>query len=349
MPKYNIEGDINFYNELYKSLDESNDDLQNDENQCKITGMPLTEHHVVLECGHKFNYVPLYDEIYKQKYHFKTYLITDLNSSLQKKFKEFNTDYYIRCPYCRDIQKTLLPYVPELREKLVYGLNSDDTSLPDKQTAIYVPVPYVYKYKGYTFVSTNEHQCCYIYGIGSITYPEGIQCTSTKLTLFDAAKHKYYCASHITQAINAKKEELKKQREELKKQKQEEKQKQIEMKLLTQEQKKKEREAEKAKKLAEKEKKLEKDRKAKRQSVIANIALKVYSNTKKQEQEQTQTQTQTKPAIPESLEQLVCPAILKSGPNKGKKCGCAKQKGSNFCGRHSPKIHIEDKNIENTA
>lgn len=324
MPKYNIEGDINFYNELYKLLDESNDDLQNDENQCKITGMPLTEHHVVLECGHKFNYVPLYDEIYKQKYHFKTYLITDLISSLQKKFKEFNTDYYIRCPYCRDIQKTLLPYVPELREKLVYGLNSDDTSLPDKQTAIYVPVPYAYKYKGYTFVSTSEHQCCHIYDT------TGNQCTSTKLTLFDAAKHKYYCASHITQAINAKREELKKQREELKKQKQEEKQKQIEMKLLTQEQKKKEREAEKANKLAEKEKK---------QSVTAN--------TKKQEQEQANAKT--KPVIPESLEQLVCPAILKSGPNKGQKCGCAKQKGSNFCGRHSPKTPTKDKNIENTA
>lgn len=324
MPKYNIEGDINFYNELYKSLDESNDDLQNDENQCKITGMPLTEHHVVLECGHKFNYVPLYDEIYKQKYHFKTYLITDLISSLQKKFKEFNTDYYIRCPYCRDIQKTLLPYVPELREKLVYGLNSDDKSLPDKQTAIYVPVPYTYKYKGYTFVSTSEHHCCYISDI------TGNQCTSKTLTLFDAAKHKYYCSSHITQAINAKREELKKQREELKKKKQEDKQKQIEMKLLTQEQKKKEKEAEKAKKLAEKEKK---------QSVAAN--------TKKQEQEQANAKTT--PVIPELLEQLVCPAVLKSGPNKGKKCGCAKQKGSDFCGRHSPKTHIEEKNIENTA
>jgi hypothetical protein len=53
MLKYRIEGNINFQDELYKLLDIESDD---EDKLCQITGMPLTDKHVILECNHHFNY-----------------------------------------------------------------------------------------------------------------------------------------------------------------------------------------------------------------------------------------------------------------------------------------------------
>ena len=90
---YMIEGGMDFYNELYSSLDA--DEPDDSVKQCLITGEPLVEHFVTLECNHSFNYVPLFNDIYNNK-------------------KKFNAmDSYIlkcqeiRCPYCRNIQKNL--------------------------------------------------------------------------------------------------------------------------------------------------------------------------------------------------------------------------------------------------
>ena len=62
MKKYNIEGGINFFEELYKSLDdvETINKTEEDDNLCLITYKPLQDKFVKLNCGHKFNYVPLY-------------------------------------------------------------------------------------------------------------------------------------------------------------------------------------------------------------------------------------------------------------------------------------------------
>ena len=58
MDKYIIEGGLDFYEELYKSLDieETNEKTEEDNNLCLITNQPLTEKSVELNCGHKFNY-----------------------------------------------------------------------------------------------------------------------------------------------------------------------------------------------------------------------------------------------------------------------------------------------------
>ena len=69
---YSIEGNIDFYGELLNSLCEStiesknNRENKNDE-LCLITQQPLEEHFVTLECNHKFNYLPLFKEIKRQK------------------------------------------------------------------------------------------------------------------------------------------------------------------------------------------------------------------------------------------------------------------------------------------
>ena len=124
MSKYIIEGNINFYDELYKSLDDEDD--SNENNVCQITGLPLVDKSVILECNHKFNYDALYKEICRQKFDFKTYCTKNLNGKNIKKLQESKKDYFIKCPYCREIQFTILPYYQELGLDKKYGINSLD-------------------------------------------------------------------------------------------------------------------------------------------------------------------------------------------------------------------------------
>ena len=108
--KYIIEGGLNFYEELYKSLDDI-DEYKND--VCLITNQPLIENYVTLDCKHKFNYIPLFNDIRNHK----------------KKFNSLESDRLsqneIRCPYCRSKQKKLLPYYPNMGEHMkVIGVNA---------------------------------------------------------------------------------------------------------------------------------------------------------------------------------------------------------------------------------
>jgi len=114
---YNTEG-IDFFAELYKSLDEAENN--NDKNVCLITDNILTDNHVVLECGHKFNYIPLFNDIRAHK--------TKLNC-LEANYVKINE---IRCPYCRARQKTLLPYYPELGLPKIIGVNKQHLAPPLK-------------------------------------------------------------------------------------------------------------------------------------------------------------------------------------------------------------------------
>ena len=98
-----IEGGIDFYAELYKSLDDDDSKNTNDINEnnlCLISKQPLTDKFVELVCGHKFNYVPLYKDITNHKLKFNNM------EALQGRLKKTQ----IRCPYCRKIQNKLLPY-----------------------------------------------------------------------------------------------------------------------------------------------------------------------------------------------------------------------------------------------
>ena len=125
MVKYIIEGGGNFNEELYKSLDNGEKDKEEkkdkeDDGECLITGMPLTENFVKMECGHKFNYVPLYNDILNHKKKFNMMEIKVLKN------------IEIRCPYCRNIQKNLLPYHKYPGVKEVHGVNYFDNFLFSK-------------------------------------------------------------------------------------------------------------------------------------------------------------------------------------------------------------------------
>ena len=97
---YKIEGDVDFYKELKKSIQ---NDTSTDENICKITYEPLSDNFITLTCKHKFNYIPLYNEVVSQKVK-TSYLETHRLRTKQ-----------IKCPYCRTITNALLPFIPFLQ------------------------------------------------------------------------------------------------------------------------------------------------------------------------------------------------------------------------------------------
>jgi hypothetical protein len=125
MSNYIIEGNFDFYKELYESLDDSDDNNNNDNNNnnnnnnidessaqvCLITNTHLTKHFVELECKHAFNYVPLFKDLVNHKTKF---------SSLDTHRLKVNE---IRCPYCRNKQGNLLPYIEELGLPKEHGVN----------------------------------------------------------------------------------------------------------------------------------------------------------------------------------------------------------------------------------
>jgi hypothetical protein len=310
MLKYTIEENINFNDELYKLLDLDSDD---EDNLCQITGGQLTDKHVILECNHHFNYDAIYKEIYNQKYKFKTYDIATLTQKNKLKFLDSGLDYYIKCPYCRNIQFTILPYYEELGLKQIYGINSLDKTLPNSIVISGSSTPfdnykntninnYTYNLYGQIFKKGN---CCE--KINSF----GDECTHCYVTQIPETQL-YYCKNHYRVAIKSLKMSKKKQI--------------MDAKLLN----KKERED----KLLEKKKLLEEQNTER----VKNGLLPL-----KQIKPKVENIVEHQPHV---IEQYIseeglegCNAILKTGTNKGKLCGCKKIETNGLCKRHSPKIN----------
>jgi hypothetical protein len=139
---YIIEDNLNFYDLLNSNDDEliPNDDI------CLITNKKLNDNVIKLQCGHTFNYEPLYKEVICQKVR-RSYLETT-------RLK----DYQIKCPYCRTIQNKLLPYINLNGIKKIVGVNS-----PLHKTMATNNCKYVYKSgkrKGLPCDSLCYHTCC---------------------------------------------------------------------------------------------------------------------------------------------------------------------------------------------
>jgi len=151
MKKYKTEGNIDFFNELYKSLDEKEDTFktEEDEDKCLITNQPLTDKFVKLDCGHKFNYIPLFNDIKNHKAKFNS---MEGQSTLLKQNE-------IRCPYCRKRQTSVLPFYEDLLIEKINGVNYYDTNASNLG-CIYsqngCQYKFVYKYNDGT---TKEFTC----------------------------------------------------------------------------------------------------------------------------------------------------------------------------------------------
>ena len=81
-------------------------------NSCLISGEPLDNNHITLDCKHKFNINELYNEVVQQKTKHTLYF-----NKTKLKYNE------IKCPYCRTITPKLLPYFKYYNNNLIYGVN----------------------------------------------------------------------------------------------------------------------------------------------------------------------------------------------------------------------------------
>lgn len=107
--KYIIEGGFDFYHALnVDEIEKVNEtqEQEDDTNKCLITRMPLTANFVEMQCGHKFNYLPLYN---------------DLCQHMKPTIHGIRKNGYIVCPFCRQAQQTFLPFNPTV--KSVVGVN----------------------------------------------------------------------------------------------------------------------------------------------------------------------------------------------------------------------------------
>ena len=99
--------------------DKSNDYVAKTEvdNRCKITDNKLEDNFIELSCGHKFNYIPLYNEIKYQKTN---------KYSISYDYTKLCINQ-IKCPYCRTITNNLLPYFNRYKEyniEMIRGVNT---------------------------------------------------------------------------------------------------------------------------------------------------------------------------------------------------------------------------------
>ena len=342
---YNIEGGINFFDELYKSLDiqENTHKCDDDTNRCLITNEILTANFFQMACGHKFNYIALYKDLINHKNKFNSME----SSAGHLKMNE------IRCPYCRKKHAGVLPYYEELNLEKVCGVNHIDLT------------------KTYTnsYVGTSYKQCESL--IINLNHdPSGnepdelIQCTAygTKLPPhFNDTKH--YCYLHKKSMIKKYKNEeymkLKAAKQqakniliaEAKKAKEEANQKLKEEKQKTKEEKEKTKKlkdelanlvkAEKQKIKEEKQK--TKEEKAKTQKLKDELAdLVKESKTNKKIKKSSGLTTDNENVVVGSTQILPssetttnkgCIELLKTGVNKGTQCGCKVYNGE-YCKRH---------------
>ena len=109
---YILEGNANFNATLLKALCEAQPSLEkrNEENICLISHTILDNNAITLNCNHKFNYIPLYNELVKQK---------GVNRLEVQKLKKLQ----IKCPYCRTIHTNVLPYKSALKNDKIIGIN----------------------------------------------------------------------------------------------------------------------------------------------------------------------------------------------------------------------------------
>jgi hypothetical protein len=190
MNKYKIEGGLNFFDELYKSLD-IEDNIVEDDNLCLITNEPLTSNFVELTCGHKFNYIPLYNDIKNHKQKF---------NNLEGNGTRLHNNE-IRCPYCRNKYIGVLPYYQELGLEKINGVNYINPNYSQ----------YQYQYKKCQYLTpitsindTDETQfyTCNLFGL-PINYKNGT------LVGENYGDEKYYCCQHKSKIITKYKNKLK--------------------------------------------------------------------------------------------------------------------------------------------
>ena len=325
MKKYNIEGGIDFFAELYKSLDDEENNHKNDEDNklCLITNKPLTDKFVEMSCGHKFNYLPLYYDLINHKTKFNNME----GSATRLKHNE------IRCPYCRNKSTGLLPYYEELNLPKVSGVNYIDVNYNYETDSM--PLNNYYKKCEYSspniYFNPNSQNIIEVYKQNlNIEDCKWIKCNhmGTQLNIefiSDASgDNKYYCWSHKKMVIkNYKKEKADKIKEE--------------KKLLKLKEKEDAQKAKTEAKQKESEEKQKMKDDLKKSVKLAKMNKNVKTTVTNHETLTNETDDNLVIGI-SNVEITLCQEILKSGKNKGMPCG-DKIFENNLCKRHLKKIN----------
>ena len=173
------------FNELLQ--DESMDVSSNE--KCLISNEDLESNYIKLDCGHKYNYLDLYNEIVYQK----TKKILDNN---RLKINE------MKCPYCRNITNKLLPFYKYYNVNYIRGVNG-----PINFTMNLNKCEYIVKNK-----QTKTKECCNAsacntkYGMFCNKHFKYTKREEDLLNDYNVEKYKYLNKMNVTQL----KEELKK-------------------------------------------------------------------------------------------------------------------------------------------
>ena len=279
------DGNSMFYAELYKLLDNDSDN-EDDSNKCLISDEILVDKFVKLPCGHSFNYIPLYYDIKNHKTKFN-----NMEASSGKLLI-----HEIRCPYCRSIHDSLLPYYEDLELAKIHGVNYLDP------THNSIAQPKV---------------CCFVDDAANPTICVGSY--GFKVNFFDK---KMYCHHHHAIVLNTYITQIKEDRQKIKEAKQkikDEKQKVKEEKQKTKEEKQKTKEAK------QKTKELKQQLKEETQKLKEETQKLREEKQKLKADAQKQKVTNLPTEITESENVVVttssgCIAILKTGACKGKVC-----------------------------
>ena len=326
MKKYNIEGGIDFFSELYKSLEDEENKFktEDDNNLCLITNQPLTDKFVKMECGHKFNYIPLFNDLvnHKKKFNNMEGTATHLKNN------------EIRCPYCRKKTAEVLPYYEDLGLAKVNGVNYIDINTTNFSESQYHGYKLCQFIKPNVFFNPESKNIIEFYKQGlNIEDCKSIKCNylGTQISNYyhDYNDENFYCHQHKTIVVKKYKKEIadkiKEEKEKIKQKEKEEKQK-------------------------AKQKEKEETQKAKDD---LKKAVKLAKMNKKQKTNDTNVVTDniitdnvvigvSEVIITENIQ--LCTENLKSGPKKGISCG-TKIFQNNLCKRHYNLINKNNVNV----
>ena len=173
------------FNELLQ--DESMDVSSNE--KCLISNEDLESNYIKLDCGHKYNYLDLYNEIVYQK----TKKILDNN---RLKINE------MKCPYCRNITNKLLPFYKYYNVNYIRGVNGPTNFTMNLNKCEYIVKNKQTKMKD----SCNASACNTKYGMFCNTHFKHTKREEDLLNDYNVEKYKYLNKMNVTQL----KEELKK-------------------------------------------------------------------------------------------------------------------------------------------
>lgn len=129
----------------------SDTNSENEENFCLLTKEPLQHVHIVLACGHKFNYIPLYREVIAQK----TIGLSSTGYYTSHSLKRNE----IKCPYCRNVQDKLLPYLECDGVKKMVNVNYPTKLSMTSQLCMYSANLHSKKSKNSTSCKENAIAC----------------------------------------------------------------------------------------------------------------------------------------------------------------------------------------------